>query len=102
MKFRGHIIQKKQTKLEKIQMNLDQIQMKDKIQWKNLDKIQTKIKQNLDKIYTQFRTRSRLTHSETFQTNLEKKLDKFRRIQNTSEFRQIQTKYRQIQNTLVH
>ncbi len=69
-------------------MNLDETQMKFR---QNLEE---KFRQNLEKIQIKSRTLSRLTHFETIQTNLDKKLGKFRRIQNTSDSRQIQTKFR--------
>ncbi len=80
-------------------MKLDEFRMNFR---QHLRKNQAKFRQNLDKIQTNFRARSRLTHFETIQTNLEKKNGQVQRMQNTPEFRQIKTKFRQIQNTLVH
>ncbi len=71
----------------------------DKIQMKFRGIIQTKFRQNLDK----FRTRLRLTHVETIQTNLEKKiqtyLEEFRTDQNLEKFRQFFDKFRTPQFT---
>ncbi len=78
-------------------MKLDDIYVKfrENLQEKFRGKIQTKFGQ----IQTKFRTRSRLTHFETIQTNLEKKI---RQIQKNSEHIKIQTNLDKNQTNLEH
>ncbi len=82
-----------QINLVKMQMNLDEIQMKFR---QNLEK---RFRRNLDKIQTKFRTYSRLIHFETIQTNLfrqkvQTNLEEFRTYQNLDKFRQDLDKFR--------
>ncbi len=85
MKLRGHIIQKIQTNLDKILMNLDEIQAKFR---PNLEK---KFRQNFDKIQNSFKIDTHFRQIEKkSQTNLEEirthySLNKFR--QNLDKFR---------------